>query len=82
VRKAIYIPDMDDLLKDESTPGSRRYHSVPHIAREIDMTDAMVYKLIAEGVLEAIRYRRMIRVTDESYQNFLAALKGEPKPAA
>jgi hypothetical protein len=40
----------------------------------------MVHKLIREGVLEAVRFRRMVRVTDESYRKFLAAL--EPKNAA
>jgi excisionase family DNA binding protein len=60
----------------------RRYHAVGRIAQELDLSEPMVHKLIHEGALKAVRFRRMVRVTDESYQKLLAELEKTPKTAA
>ena len=52
------------------------------IAQELDLSEPMVHKLINEGALKAVRFRRMVRVTDESYQKLLATLESTPKTAA
>ena len=72
---------MNHTQSEGSSGAKRRYHTVAHIAHENDMSEGMVHKLIREGVLDAVRIRgRMVRVTDQSYQRFLASL--EPKSAA
>jgi hypothetical protein len=68
---------MGNVHKSKASP-ARRYHSVSRVAREIDASDGYIHKLIREGALEAVRIRRMVRVTDESYRKFLATLKREP----
>jgi excisionase family DNA binding protein len=60
----------------------RRFHSVSRIAQEFDLSDPMVHKLIRDGPLKAVRFRRTVRITDASYQAFLATLEGPPKNAA
>jgi uncharacterized protein (DUF1778 family) len=74
---------MSPVQSAKSSRVKRRLHTVARIARENDTSDGFVHKLIREGVLEAVRIRgRMIRVTDESYQRFLASLERAPKSAA
>ena len=72
---------MNSIQSEGSTRAKRRYHTVARIAQEIDMSEGMVHKLIREEIFDAVRIRgRMVRVTDQSYQRFLASL--EPKSAA
>ena len=73
---------MSNVQPDKSKPVTRRYLSVSRIAREIDSCDGYVHKLIRAGELVAVRRGRMVRITVESYQKFLASLKGQPKTAA
>ena len=49
----------------------RRFYSVAEVARETSLSQGMVRKLIDQGILTAVRFGRTVRITAESYREFL-----------
>jgi excisionase family DNA binding protein len=46
--------------------------TVPEVARELRVTGAHVYVLIAEGLLRSVRIGRAVRVEEDALRAFIA----------
>jgi excisionase family DNA binding protein len=58
-------------MQDPSLAPVQRLSTVPELAREWGVCERTIWRLIADGELEALRIRRAVRVTPESQSRYL-----------
>lgn len=71
--------DIKTIARDDSMPEESEELLTPkRVAAKLQISTAMVYKMVREGKLEALHIGRLVRIRPESYEKLLDKLA---KPA-
>lgn len=57
---------------DRNEEKGRRFHDVPYIAWDMGVSEKQVRRYIAHGELVAHHFGRLVRISAEDYDDFLA----------